>query len=64
LGWTYRNGDRQGTISAADRGQPPPSGNGFQFSIFGVFGVLVSGVEGFEVNILGLTSVSIHLSLR
>jgi hypothetical protein len=32
-----------------------PSGNGFQFSIFGVFGVLVSGVEGFEVNILGLT---------
>jgi hypothetical protein len=32
-----------------------PSGNGFQFSMFGVFGVLVSRVEGFEVNILGLT---------
>jgi len=32
-----------------------PSGNGFQFSIFGIFGMLVSGVEGFEVNILGLT---------
>jgi len=32
-----------------------PSGAGFQLSLFGVFGVLVSGVEGFEVNVLGLT---------
>ena len=32
-----------------------PSGNGFQFSLLGIFGVLVSGVEGFEVNVLGLT---------
>ncbi|HEV8647514.1 MAG TPA: DUF3750 domain-containing protein [Burkholderiales bacterium] len=32
-----------------------PSGNGFQLSLFGVFGVLVSRVEGFEVNVLGLT---------
>lgn len=32
-----------------------PSGNGFQFSLFGLFGVLVSGVEGIEVNVLGLT---------
>lgn len=32
-----------------------PSGNGFQLSLFGVLGVLVSGVEGFEVNVLGLT---------
>lgn len=33
----------------------PPSGNGFQLSLFGLFGVLVSRVEGFEVNVLGLT---------
>jgi len=33
----------------------PPSGNGFQFSFFGVFGVLVSAVEGVEINILGLS---------
>lgn len=32
-----------------------PSGSGFQLSLFGVLGVLVSGVEGFEVNVLGLT---------
>ena len=32
-----------------------PSGNGFQLSLFGLFGVLVSRVEGFEVNVLGLT---------
>lgn len=32
-----------------------PSGSGFQLSMFGLFGVLVSAVEGFEVNVLGLT---------
>jgi hypothetical protein len=32
-----------------------PSGNGFQFSFFGVFGALVSAVEGVEINILGLS---------
>jgi hypothetical protein len=32
-----------------------PSGSGFQVSLFGLLGVLVSGVEGFEVNALGLT---------
>jgi hypothetical protein len=32
-----------------------PSGTGFQLSLFGLFGVLVSRVEGFEVNVLGLT---------
>jgi len=32
----------------------PPSGNGVQLSFFGLFGGLVSAVEGFEINILGL----------
>jgi uncharacterized protein DUF3750 len=32
-----------------------PSGNGFQLSLLGLFGVLLSRVEGFEVNVLGLT---------
>jgi hypothetical protein len=31
-----------------------PSGSGFQLSLFGLLGVLASGVEGFEVNVLGL----------
>jgi len=31
-----------------------PSGDGFQLSLFGLLGVLASGVEGFEVNVLGL----------
>src|SRR5467141_925793 len=31
-----------------------PSGGGFQLSLFGLLGVLASGVEGFEVNVLGL----------
>ena len=31
-----------------------PSGSGFQVSLFGLLSVLVSGVEGFEVNVLGL----------
>ena len=33
----------------------PPSGSGFQFSIFGLFGFVFSRVEGFEFNLLGLT---------
>ncbi|MCH9639207.1 MAG: DUF3750 domain-containing protein [Betaproteobacteria bacterium] len=32
----------------------PPSGSGFQFSIFGLFGIVVSAVEGLELNVLGL----------
>jgi hypothetical protein len=32
-----------------------PSGTGFQFSLFGLFGVLVGVEEGLEINILGLT---------
>jgi len=32
----------------------PPSGSGFQFSIFGLLGVVVSDVEGLEFNVLGL----------
>ena len=32
-----------------------PSGTGFQFSLFGLFGILVAVEEGLEVNILGLT---------
>ncbi len=32
-----------------------PSGGGFQVSLWGVFGVLASATEGFEVNILGLS---------
>lgn len=33
----------------------PPSGSGFQFSLFGLFGVVISNIEGFEFNFLGLT---------
>lgn len=32
-----------------------PSGHGKQLSIFGLFGVLISPIEGFEVNLLGMT---------
>lgn len=32
-----------------------PSGAGFQFSFYGLFGVLASDVEGVEINLLGLT---------
>jgi uncharacterized protein DUF3750 len=32
-----------------------PSGKGFQFSLFGLAGLTASGVEGLEVNVLGLT---------
>jgi hypothetical protein len=32
-----------------------PSGCGFQVSLFGLLGMLASGVEGFELNVLGLT---------
>ena len=31
-----------------------PSGSGFQLSLYGLLGVLASGVEGLEVNVLGL----------
>lgn len=33
----------------------PPSGSGFQFSVFGMFGFVISRIEGFEFNLLGLT---------
>jgi len=33
----------------------PPSGSGFQFSIFGLFGFVISHIEGVEFNLLGLT---------
>ncbi len=32
-----------------------PSGTGFQFSLFGVFGILAGVEEGVEVNVAGLT---------
>ena len=32
-----------------------PSGRGFQLSLFGLFGLTASAVEGLEVNLLGLT---------
>ena len=32
-----------------------PSGNGFQLSLLGMLGLTASGVEGLEVNVLGLT---------
>jgi hypothetical protein len=33
----------------------PASGSGFQCSLFGLLGILVSRVEGFEINVLGLS---------
>jgi len=33
----------------------PPSGTGVQFSLFGLLGIVISRVEGFEFNLLGLT---------
>ncbi len=38
-----------GVIAAA------PSGTGYQFSLFGLFGILVAAEEGLEINVLGLT---------
>ena len=32
-----------------------PSGSGYQLSLLGLLGVAASGVEGLEVNVLGLT---------
>jgi hypothetical protein len=32
-----------------------PSGRGFQFSLFGLAGFTASEVEGFEMNLLGLS---------
>ncbi len=34
---------------------PSPSGTGYQFSLFGLLGVLAGAEEGLEINILGLT---------
>lgn len=34
---------------------PAPSGSGLQLSLFGLLGVTASGVEGVELNLLGLT---------
>jgi hypothetical protein len=33
----------------------PPSGRGYQLSLGGLLGVTASSVEGFEVNLLGLS---------
>lgn len=33
-----------------------PSGKGFQFSVFGLFGFLASRTEGIEINVLGLVT--------
>ena len=35
---------------------PVPSGTGYQFSVFGLLGVLVAAEEGIEVNFLGLVA--------
>lgn len=32
-----------------------PSGRGWQWSLYGLLGIIVSEVEGFEINLLGLT---------
>ena len=42
------------TISGGKLVARTPSGSGFQVSLFGLLGVLASGVEGFEVNVLDL----------
>ena len=34
---------------------PAPSGSGVQFSLFGLLGVTAGRIEGFELNVLGLT---------
>lgn len=34
---------------------PAPSGTGYQFSLYGLFGLMAAREEGFEVNLLGLT---------
>lgn len=34
---------------------PSPSGTGYQFNAFGLFGVMAARVEGIEINLLGLT---------
>ena len=33
----------------------PPSGSGVQLSLYGLLGLIVSDVEGVELNVLGLT---------
>lgn len=34
---------------------PTPSGTGYQFSLFGLLGILAGAEEGIEINLLGLT---------
>lgn len=41
----------------------PPSGSGIQFSLFGLFGILFSNIEGLEINLLGLVTGFDHASL-
>lgn len=41
-------------LSNSDFISRTPSGTGFQLSLFGLFGILISRYEGFEVNLLGL----------
>lgn len=36
-------------------GSSAPSGSGYQLSLLGLFGIAASGVEGLEINVLGLT---------
>src|SRR5256885_11231355 len=52
-GWTCRPLQSARTFSATGCAAAP-SGGGFQLSLLGLLGVLASGVEGFEVNVLGL----------
>jgi hypothetical protein len=47
-------------VSASHIFSPAPSGTGYQFSVFGLFGVMLAREEGLEVNILGLV-YGIHL---
>lgn len=41
----------------------PPSGSGIQFSLFGLFGILLSSIEGVEINLLGLVTGFDHSRL-
>ena len=42
-------------IPGGDIIAPTPSGTGYQFSLFGLLGVLAGTEEGIEINLLGLT---------
>ncbi len=41
-------------LGTAQFAAPAPSGSGYQFSVFGLVGLLAAVEEGFEVNLLGL----------